>query len=487
MANFLDTFTGTGDLSTHTPDSGGTWGIFTVNSDGTLADLVLTGTGSLTSSTTASRWFGPTSFTPDDPDNWHIETTVIFTGGVLGTLSLYMKEAGDALFYGPSATLGVYNGTVVQWDFSTDDQGFTGYSSDYGSVNSPPADVEVTIRIEFINGNQVQFSLNGVVRYDSLVAVGPLVYPPLTRAFIRFNGITSSGIRLSSYTANEPVPPLAISPGPGAISVTGTLISPFRPLPSLADLQARLSGGGWNQNHDLSLGGGLSYVSVIGQTPVYTATISGVTVLYMASMNLGTAHIRFNPSTKSLSLKGAGDSAYGIEKVVSATAEYYLEAISKGHAVVHAILDSLPVVETIADFTIVDVRSNLFDRVLASEALTGSVEYRCLYLCNSHPTDPLIGVKLFVISQPLLGTIEFGLDPAGVGDGMVTGVAQSVEGELTAPVGVTFAAPTTSATALSIGDLAVGKVIALWVRRTISPNSPMNNVVYKLNLMLTIG
>jgi hypothetical protein len=77
---------------------------------------------------------------------------------------------------------------------------------------------------------------------------------------------------------------------------------------------------------------------------------------------------------------------------------------------------------------------NVFDRIGADKAGAGYIDYRCIYIANTSATYPLNNATV-AVSQATTSTdteIEVGLDPAGIGDGTVTGVATTV----TSPGGV---------------------------------------------------
>ena len=114
--------------------------------------------------------------------------------------------------------------------------------------------------------------------------------------------------------------------------------------------------------------------------------------------------------------------------------------------------------------------NGLFDDVSAAEATAGDVEYRCVYVINRNESDSLTSVVVWIGSQTSSpGTsLDIGLDPAGNGNGRTTGVAATIANESTAPAGVTFSAPSSSGTGLSIGTLGPGEGRAIWVRRTVS-------------------
>lgn len=108
-------------------------------------------------------------------------------------------------------------------------------------------------------------------------------------------------------------------------------------------------------------------------------------------------------------------------------------------------------------------QGNLFANIGTAERGSGSVKYRCFYFVNEHPTETLANAVVYIASQtPSPGTdIALGLDPAGVGGG-----AASIPDEDTAPAGVAFSAPSTAGAGLSVGNLAPGASIAVWLRRT---------------------
>lgn len=115
-------------------------------------------------------------------------------------------------------------------------------------------------------------------------------------------------------------------------------------------------------------------------------------------------------------------------------------------------------------------QENLFANVESAERVSGSTKYRCFYFVNEHDTETLSAAVVYIATQTPSTTTDaaIGLDPAGVGDGASTGVAAVIPDEDTAPAGVVFSAPSTAGTGLSVGDLAPGAAIAVWVRRTVN-------------------
>lgn len=109
--------------------------------------------------------------------------------------------------------------------------------------------------------------------------------------------------------------------------------------------------------------------------------------------------------------------------------------------------------------------NGLFDAVSAAEALAGDVEYRCIYLHNANATDLMTNAVAFVSANtPLAGTT---ID-IGVGTAAINGTEQTVANESTAPVGVSFSAPTTADTGIALGNIPAGQHKAIWLRRTVT-------------------
>lgn len=114
------------------------------------------------------------------------------------------------------------------------------------------------------------------------------------------------------------------------------------------------------------------------------------------------------------------------------------------------------------------VLANLFDTVSGDENTAEDVEYRCLFVHNAHATLTLISPVVW-ISADISGGAEFavGVDPTAASlIGASSAQAVEVANENTAPAGVTFSAPTTKATGLSLGSIGPGECKAFWFRRS---------------------
>ena len=110
------------------------------------------------------------------------------------------------------------------------------------------------------------------------------------------------------------------------------------------------------------------------------------------------------------------------------------------------------------------VGTNIFDNVTGDEATAGDVEYRGVYVLNNGTVD-LQSAKVWVqANTPDADTdIAMALSAEGFNATMAT-----IANENTTPATVTFTSPSTKATGLSIGTLAVGQRYGVWIRRTVT-------------------
>lgn len=108
---------------------------------------------------------------------------------------------------------------------------------------------------------------------------------------------------------------------------------------------------------------------------------------------------------------------------------------------------------------------NLFDVVSSAESSAGDTEYRCFYVHNAHATLTMQNSVIWIQSNTTSAdtSIEIGL-----GSSAVNGTEQTVANESTAPTGVTFSAPSSFGTALSIGNIPAGQHKAVWIKRIVN-------------------
>lgn len=107
----------------------------------------------------------------------------------------------------------------------------------------------------------------------------------------------------------------------------------------------------------------------------------------------------------------------------------------------------------------------LFDYVTGDESAAGDVEYRCIYVRNSHASLTLYGSKIWIdTNTPSVSTAA----DIGLGSSALNGPEQTIGNENTAPASIVFSAAATAAAALVIGDLAPSQSKAVWIRRTVT-------------------
>jgi hypothetical protein len=113
--------------------------------------------------------------------------------------------------------------------------------------------------------------------------------------------------------------------------------------------------------------------------------------------------------------------------------------------------------------------NSIFDDLSGTESAAGDIEYRCIYITNTHGTLGLTSPKVYVSTNTANANdhIDIGLDLAGV-----DGTADTIVNESTAPdPAVTFASDCTSyatGLALSATLTANGGRAGIWIRRTIT-------------------
>lgn len=108
---------------------------------------------------------------------------------------------------------------------------------------------------------------------------------------------------------------------------------------------------------------------------------------------------------------------------------------------------------------------NLFDIVSSAESSSGDTEYRCVYVHNNHGSLTMQNSVIWIASNTPSAdtTIEIAL-----GSSAINGTEQTIANENTAPTGVTFSAPSSFGTALSIGNIPAGQHKAVWIKRIVN-------------------
>lgn len=124
--------------------------------------------------------------------------------------------------------------------------------------------------------------------------------------------------------------------------------------------------------------------------------------------------------------------------------------------------------------------NNLFDDVTGVENEAEDVEYRCIFVYNSHGSLTYQGALVYVYSQVSGGTeVAIAIDStAASAYNSASDQALEIvdESDSTSVLsGLSFSTPTSSGTALSLGDIASGYCRAIWVRRTAQNNAAVSN------------
>jgi len=244
------------------------------------------------------------------------------------------------------------------------------------------------------------------------------------------------------------------------------------------EIELRYSGGAANAVTLSSLGGVKSSVLVVSQnTTIAVQNITGVTIVDAIGNALGNGTLTSDGTN--LTWAEVGGIA-GAPVNVSVNGRYTIVSAGTGVVIVDVLnLGAGALTDTV---TIADNKNNLFDDVLASESVTGKIEYRCMYVHNASAINMLGCVIWINAITPGPDDMQLMVDAAGAGNGSTTGVAQVIATEATQPTGA-FSAPQTSAVGLSLGAINAGQSAAFWVRRHV----PANTTVAQLANTSVIG
>jgi hypothetical protein len=178
LSYLFDSFSGVGNLSNHTGDSGHSWNTFQL---GDTADkLVLTGNGSVT--TTDPDIWARSNWIPPISGNFYVEAELFIkslTSPNSSYFRIFAKESNISAFHGPH--LDVYvnpvtNKLAIQvWD------GDAAIGNFFTLNTAISSDTSVTIRLALNNNNRVQAYVDNVLVYTSAVISLPLL------TFVGFN------------------------------------------------------------------------------------------------------------------------------------------------------------------------------------------------------------------------------------------------------------------------------------------------------------
>lgn len=254
----------------------------------------------------------------------------------------------------------------------------------------------------------------------------------------------------------------------------------------ISDLKVILSGGDTNTTPVNSLGGLASTDAaneVLSQGDSISVTqnipINSYNILNAYGNAEGAGTLNYNSVSGDLSWKpNGGVSLIGVNVPVDGV---YVIGDSSGYLIVDVTVANLPGSTTQdTDIIISNILNNTFDSVSAVESTDGRIEYRCFYIKNEG--DAIANdVRVWVKQQPI-GPDELDLSisiPTGssllgdalgpLADEVDTGgllAAAIVAVELTA-----WDRPSTQATGLALGSIAIGECVYFWERRIVWPET----------------
>ena len=210
------------------------------------------------------------------------------------------------------------------------------------------------------------------------------------------------------------------------------------------------------------LGGAIGTTQILSQSGTGITTLTGVTVNDAAGNAIGNGTLTFNFSATTLTWTPPSGSA-GTVVDVSVDGVYAIQGANNGGVVVVTIIAvNLPGANTSNTITIAALANQMFDDVTKDESDTGMTDYRLVYIKNDS-VDTKKEVKLWIASNATgEDSVSIGLDPAGV-----SAAGAIIADENTAPVGVTFTAPSTDAAALSIGTMVSADYYGIWIKRLV--------------------
>lgn len=121
-----------------------------------------------------------------------------------------------------------------------------------------------------------------------------------------------------------------------------------------------------------------------------------------------------------------------------------------------------------------NVAQNLFDNVSGTESRDGDTEYRCFFVLNNHGTLTFQNARIWLSALTPSADDEVDIALSEVSPGTTDDRVIANEG--TDPnaspnnsrTALVFSRPTTSGTALTIGDIAPGQRKGIWVRRVVN-------------------
>lgn len=113
--------------------------------------------------------------------------------------------------------------------------------------------------------------------------------------------------------------------------------------------------------------------------------------------------------------------------------------------------------------------NTLFDDITGAENAASTVDYRCVFVFNSHGSLTLQNAVVYV-SAEVAGGANVAIAVDNLGPSIATSSsaqAGTIANETTAPSGTSgFSTPTTAGAGLSLGNIGPGQCKAVWVKRS---------------------
>lgn len=116
--------------------------------------------------------------------------------------------------------------------------------------------------------------------------------------------------------------------------------------------------------------------------------------------------------------------------------------------------------------------NSLFDNITGAENAANDVEYRCFFVHNNHGSITYQNVVVYLAGGDPAGgaNVAIAVDStaaSAIGSASAQALEIADEGDSgTALSGLTFSAPTSAGTGLSLGNIPAGSCRAVWIRRT---------------------
>jgi len=224
------------------------------------------------------------------------------------------------------------------------------------------------------------------------------------------------------------------------------------------------SDGDPQSNPNASLGGKRSGTILRSLSATAPVNVTGVAIVDVPSPSgAGSATLGFTFTGKLLKYTAPGDTpGNGVDVSADGTYVLYSGTATK-YIIVTVTSASLPGSDQSDSIQLVTLSENLFDNVSSSEATAGRTEYRAVMVKNDSSVV-MNSLKVWIDTNTPFAddAVEIAIELP------VSNAIQSLANETNAPTGVTFYPASGEGSALAIGNLAVGAVYGLWIKRVVS-------------------